>query len=131
MSLQIKKHSQRFCCPAFLEFIRTLDCEDCFALGLKQKLRTTASHLISIKWATGSDALAVPQCLEHHPQSSGQAAVLLSTHGVDVEVLHRKLWKSFLSNYDIDFPVLTQEHFEQVCGELCLVEKSFSRRKNR
>lgn len=131
MSLQIKKLKDRFSCPAFLEYVRSLTCEDCRVLGLTQLFRTTASHLISVGRADGSDALAVPQCIEHHPQSSASAEVLLAKHGVDVQALHIRLWNGFLKERDIDFQVLTQEGFENTCMKLGIVQVAFSRRKNR
>ncbi len=131
MNLQIKKSKDRICIPAFLEYVRTLECEDCKALRIKQTTRTTASHLVSVKWADGSDATAVPQCLLHHPQSTGQAELLLIIHGVDVEELHRRLWKGFLAEHGMHCDVLTQEHFECLCREAGFVKEAFTRRKNR
>lgn len=132
MSLQIKKHKDRFYCPLFLEYVRTLGCEDCRVLGLTQLYRTTASHLISVKWAEGSDALAIPQCLEHHPQSSKQAESLLVSKGVDMLTLHRRLWNGFLLEKGIaTSKILTQQQFEQKMMVLGFCVDTYSRRKNR
>lgn len=131
MSLQVKKLRERFCCPAFLEYIRTLGCEDCRVLGLQQLYRTTASHLISVGRADGSDALAVPQCLEHHPQSSASAGELMRVHGINVSELHVRLWNGFLLEKRIYVTVKTQEEFERQCMISGFIQETFSRRKNR
>ncbi len=132
MSLQVKKSKDRFSCPPFLNYVRALPCEDCNALGSTQKLGTTASHLVSVKWADGSDALAVPQCLDHHPQSSAQAESLLVTHGVDVEALHVRLWVGFLAEHgrNVVLP-MKQEDFERICWQMGFTRDAFTRRKNR
>ena len=130
--LQIKKHKDRCRIPLFLAYVRTQDCEDCKALGVKQSTGTTASHMISVKWAAGSDALAIPQCMLHHLQSTKSTKESAEKNEVDIPKVHQKLWNGFLQeNANCFYQIITQEDFERVCGELGFVELPYSRRKNR
>lgn len=125
--LQIKKHSQRFCCPSFLNYVRSLPCCVCNA-------PSTASHMISVKWSSGSDALAVNACMinQHHVQSTRTSKRILEENGIDIPALHQKLWNGFLAeNANCFYQIITQEDFERVCEELGFVELPYTRRKNR
>jgi hypothetical protein len=89
--------------------------------------------MISVKWSTGSDALAIPACMinRHHVQSTRTSKRILEEHGIDLKFLHWKLWNGFLEEQGIDKKVFTQLEYEELLREKGLTEKPFSKRKNR
>ena len=120
VSLEINKLKDRCCIPAFLTYVRSLPCCVCGKPA-------TASHMISIKRADGSDALAVPACMpEHHVSSTRTSREILERNGIDIPELHRNLWRGFLWSQGIHFIgriyfvgkdefAKTQEAFEAIC----------------
>jgi hypothetical protein len=122
----------RFCSPRYLDFIRGHRCCVCQKLRLIQQGGTTASHMISTKWLAGSDALAVPACLTHHPQSTRAARRLIEIHTkIDLDALYDSLWREFLKQEGlIAPPILTQAAFEKLLIEAGLTEDAFTLRKN-
>ena len=125
MSLEIKKSKDRFTCPEFLNYVRSLPCCVCGKPA-------TASHMKSIKYADGSDALAVPACMpDHHVQSTRSSMLILFKNGINIGELHMKLWNGFLREQGIIRYVKTQEEFESVCAVFNLREKAPTKRKNR
>ena len=125
MSLEIKKSCDRFCCTDFLNYVRAQPCCVCGKPA-------TASHMKSIKYADGSDALAVPACMpEHHVQSTKTSREILERAGINIEELHVELWNGFMREQGIIRCVKTQEEFESVCGTFGLMEKAPTKRKNR
>ena len=136
MSLEIKKSKDRFACSAFLNYVRSQPCCVC-------SKPATASHMKSIKYADGSDALAVPACMpDHHVQSTRSSMLILFKNGINIEELHVKLWNGFLYEHvkiwngffykqGIIRLVETQKDFERVCEAFGLREKAPTKRKNR
>jgi deoxycytidylate deaminase len=126
MPLSIKKSKDRFCCPAFLNYVRSQPCCVCGKPA-------TASHMKSVKFADGSDALAVPACMpEHHVASTKTSREILKKAGIKLPVLHLKLWTGFLRSLGRGFVIgFSQEQFEAACGSLGLREKAPTKRKNR
>lgn len=108
-----KKKKDRFRSKEFLDFIRSLPCVCCTTLGQVQRVRTTASHMVSVARADGSDALAVPACWEHHPQSTRTARNLVASIYGPLPALHFRLWREFLIAEEIQPPeIITQDEFE-------------------
>ncbi len=90
--------------------------------------------MVSVKWSSGSDALAVPACMinGHHVQSTRTSRRILELNGIDIPALHQKLWIGFLKENAIPFRAdITQSEFEHLCYEAGLVDEPYSRRKNR
>lgn len=86
----------------------------------------------SVKFADGSDALAVPACMpDHHVQSTKTSREILEKAGVSLDKLHRELWNGFLESQGIIRFVHAQEQFESVCEKFGLREQAPSKRKNR
>ncbi len=126
MSLQVLKSKDRFCSKKFLDFIRAKPCCICGA-------PSTASHMESVKWSTGSDALAVPACMinGHHVQSTRTSKRILELNGIDIKYLHWKLWNEFIEEQGDSIRVFTQSEFEGYLRERGFTEPAYSRRKNR
>lgn len=120
----VKKKSNRFVCKPFLKYVRSKPCCAPGCTGV-----SSASHLISKKWATGSDALAVPACIinGHHVQSTKTSVEILEKAGVDLQKLHRTLWFDFLKENSIPREIavivktanfeFAQNAFEDLCRE--------------
>ena len=125
MPLQIKKSKDRFACSDFLNYIRNQPCCIC-------SKPATASHMKSVKFADGSDALAVPACMpDHHVASTKTSREILENAGVSLDKLHRELWNGFLESQGIMRFVHSQEQFESVCETFGLREQAPTKRKNR
>jgi hypothetical protein len=123
MPFEIKKRGDRCHIPAFLKYVRTLGCCICGKAS-------TASHMISVKWADGSDALAVNACMpDHHVQSTKVSRDILIRAGIDLEHLHRKLWNGFLLTIGVLTTVNTQQEFEELCEKLGLRKTPPTKRK--
>lgn len=124
MSLEINKLKDRVCIPAFLTYVRSLPCCVCGKPA-------TASHMISIRRAGGSDALAVPACMpDHHVASTRTSREILERNGIDIDALHNRLWLGFLHSLGRGFVLsVSQEQFENVCRELNLVALPPTKRK--
>ena len=112
MSFPKPSTRERFCSKEYLNFIRSLPCEIC-----KQKENrfsaSQPSHMKSSKYADGSDALAVPACQSHHPQSTRSARKVFEDAGIDIQLFQEGLWRVFLISHRLDCPdLVTQQIFE-------------------
>lgn len=128
MTLQIKKHAQRFTSPIYLQFIREQPCIVCARLGMSQTLRTQASHTVSKRRAEGSDADCIPVCQTHHPQSTKSANEVLAEAGISIEAAVAGYQRRFASKHGYTEPI----DFEHWCLSLKLGNfDDKSKRKNR
>lgn len=125
--LQIPKLRDRFCSEEFLNYVRSLPCCVCGKAS-------TASHMRSVKFADGSDALAVPACMpDHHVQSTKTSREILERAGIDIQKLHEKLWNGFLRENHIEWQgvvVITQRVFEEALRVHGMVQPPHTTRKN-
>lgn len=90
--------------------------------------------MLSVKYADGSDALAVPACMigGHHVQSTRTSREILAKAGIDLAALHEWLWRGFLKEENIPAPeILTQEIFEEILKREGLSQVAKTTRKNR
>jgi hypothetical protein len=94
VSFFVPKAKDRFVSDEFLNYIRSLPCCICGK-------PSTPSHMKSTKFADGSDALAVPACLDHHVQSTRTSREILERAGIDIESLHRWLWSEFAERQNL------------------------------
>lgn len=135
MSLQIAKHKNRFVSEKFLNYIRSLPCCICGA-------PSTPSHMKSVKFADGSDALAVPACIVngHHVSSTRTSRKILERAGIDIAALHRRLWGGFGRQnglwgdfrVECDIFLIAQHDFEELLAAKGLGSYGDgSKRKNR
>ena len=124
MNLVIAKRKDRFQSPAYLKWIRSLPCVACKRAGIFSA--STASHMKSIKFADGSDALALPACMPlHHIQSTRSSRELLEKAGIDIEQAQRDCWylfckeKKLLPNVNIFIREFSeaQQQFEELLIE--------------
>jgi hypothetical protein len=133
--LSAPKHADRFTSKDFLAYVREGACTVCLFLGLPCGVECQPSHMISVKWAAGSDALALRACQNHHPQSTAAARRVFTDLGIDLNAEHQKLWSGFLRYHGIVgvlVDILTQFEFEALCVEAGLGQyDDGSGRKNR
>lgn len=123
----MKKSKDRFFSPPFLAYVRSLPCCACGRPA-------TASHMVSVKWADGSDALAVPACMPlHHVQSTRVSKAILIRAGIDIDALHQILWWGFMRERGVHLlpKSITQQSFEDILREAELTKAAPTRRKNR
>lgn len=122
-TLQTKKLKDRFCCPAFLNYLRSLPCARC---GFEH---STPAHVISRKRADGSDATCIDLCMACHKIFDGwgknKVGAMQVRWGINIEELHVKLWSGFFEVSGID----SQEEFEARCEGAGLREPAPTKRK--
>ena len=124
MSFEISKLKDRCCIPKFISYVRSLPCCACGRLS-------TASHMKSVKYADGSDALAVNACMPtHHVASTRTSREILERAGINIELQHRKLWIGFCERENIAMDRhLDEAEFERLCELHGLREKPPTKRK--
>lgn len=124
MSLQVQKHKDRFCSREYREFLSRQQC--CFC----KRTNCDPHHLLSRKFANGSDALCIPLCREHHNR----------IHGFKTEERTLKDWTATITLLQLEFlreknisyiyPVTVQD-FEELLRINGMTEPVFTKRKNR
>ena len=128
MSLTIPKTKDRFCCAAFLSYIRSLPCAHC---GFEH---STPAHVISRKRAAGSDALCINLCMACHKIFDGwgknKVGAMQVRWGINIEELHVKLWLGFLNSLGYGFVrAINKAQFEGACEHLELRTPAPTKRK--
>ena len=120
-TLQIQKSKDRFASRQYRIFLTEQNCIWCGGTPCDP------DHTVSRKWATGSDALCVPICRRCHGLKTANKLKCDDYTGT-IELL----WIRFLKEREIPYSYpLTQQDFENLLRERGLIERSFTRRKNR